>query len=117
MANEEIDPKSANFRTVANKVKSSGADGFFFGITANGGVQLWKDVHAGNPTTKMFGPDGVAEEAFTAELGPAGDVTYVTVRPCRRSSIPRRRRSSTPTSTRSTAPTSPSPMRSMATRP
>ena len=66
MANEGIDTKSANFRTVANKIKSSGADCMFFGgITPNKGVQVWKDVHAGNPDIKLFGPDGVAEEAFT----------------------------------------------------
>ena len=78
-ANEEIDPKSANFRTVANKVKTSGANGVFFGgITANGGVQLWKDLYASVPTAKLFGPDGVAETSFTGEIGPSQKNTFIT---------------------------------------
>ena len=77
--NEEIDPKSANFRTVASKVKASGANGMFFGgITANNAVQLFKDVHAASPDVKLFGPDGVAQSDFTEGLGSAGSVTFVT---------------------------------------
>ena len=46
------------------------ADGFFFGgITQNQGVQVFKDVAAANPDIKMFGPDGVAESAFSEKLG------------------------------------------------
>ena len=40
---------------------------FFGGITQNKGVQVFKDVHAANPTMKLFGPDGVAESAFIDE--------------------------------------------------
>ena len=48
----------------------SGADGFFFGgITQNKGVQVFKDVNAANPDIKLFGPDGVAESAFSEKLG------------------------------------------------
>jgi branched-chain amino acid transport system substrate-binding protein len=79
VANEEVDPKSANFRTVANKLKSSGANGMFFGgITANGAAQLWKDVYAAAPQVKLFGPDGVAQSDFTEALGPSQRQTYVT---------------------------------------
>jgi branched-chain amino acid transport system substrate-binding protein len=78
--NDGIDTKAANFRSLATKVKSSGADCMFFGgITQNKGVQVFKDVHAANPTMKLFGPDGVAESAFSEKLG--SDVekqTYIT---------------------------------------
>jgi branched-chain amino acid transport system substrate-binding protein len=78
--NDGIDTKAANFRTVAAKIKSSGADCMFFGgITQNKGVQVFKDVHAAVPTAKLFGPDGVAESAFSEKLG--SDVekqTYIT---------------------------------------
>ena len=62
--NEGIDPKAPNFRSQASTVKSSGADCFVFsGITANGAVQLYKDISAAG-ITKMYGPDGVAESGF-----------------------------------------------------
>jgi branched-chain amino acid transport system substrate-binding protein len=78
--NDGIDTKAANFRTLAAKVKSSGADCMFFGgITQNKGVQVFKDVHAANPTMKLFGPDGVAESAFSEKIGPSVEkMTYVT---------------------------------------
>jgi branched-chain amino acid transport system substrate-binding protein len=65
LANEGIDPKAPNFRSLASKMKSEGADCFVFGgITANGGVQLYKDVLAANPDIGLYGPDGVAETGF-----------------------------------------------------
>jgi branched-chain amino acid transport system substrate-binding protein len=68
--NDGIDTKAANFRALASKIKSSGANGFFFGgITQNKGVQVFKDVAAANPSIKLFGPDGVAESAFSEKLG------------------------------------------------
>lgn len=70
LGNDGIDVKAANFRSLAAKIKSSGADGFFYGgITQNKGVQLFKDVNASNPDIKLFGPDGVAESAFSEKLG------------------------------------------------
>ena len=35
------------------------------GVTGENGVQVFKDVAAASPTAKLYGPDGVAEEAFT----------------------------------------------------
>jgi branched-chain amino acid transport system substrate-binding protein len=80
LGNEGIDPKAANYRALAGKVKSSGANGMFFGgITQNNGVQLFKDINAVNPTVKLFGPDGVAESAFSTKLGSAVEKqTYIT---------------------------------------
>src|SRR4051794_20413757 len=70
LGNDGIDTKAANFRALASKIKSAGADGFFFGgITQNKGVQVFKDVNAANPDAKLFGPDGVAESAFSEKLG------------------------------------------------
>jgi branched-chain amino acid transport system substrate-binding protein len=79
-ANEGFDTKAANFRTVAAKIKSSGADCMFFGgILQNKGAQVFKDVNAANPNMKLFGPDGVADSAFTTKLGSAVEkMTYIT---------------------------------------
>ena len=79
-ANQGIDTKAANYRGLAQSIHASGADCFFFGgVTANNAVQLWKDVHASNPDMKLFGPDGVAEDAFTSKIGPAQNDTFLTV--------------------------------------
>jgi branched-chain amino acid transport system substrate-binding protein len=65
LGNEGIDPKAPNFRSLAASMKSEGAECFVFsGITANGAVQLYKDVAAALPDAKLYGPDGVAESAF-----------------------------------------------------
>ncbi len=85
LANEGIDPKAPNFRSLAAKLKSEGTDCFVFsGITANGAVQLYKDVAAAIPDAKLYGPDGVAESGFAdpAEGGIPANVasrTKVTV--------------------------------------
>ena len=69
LGNDGIDTKAANFRSLATKIKSKGADCMFFGgITDNKAVQVWKDVGAANPSIKLFGPDGVAESAFTTKI-------------------------------------------------
>ena len=65
LGNDGIDTKAANYRSLASKIESKGADCFFFGgITHNNGVQLSKDVAAACPNAKLYGPDGVAESAF-----------------------------------------------------
>jgi len=81
VGNDGIDIKAPNYRALAQKIKSSGADAFFFGgITASNGVQLYKDVWAANPGIKLFGPDGVAETSFTSKLpADAQKNTYITV--------------------------------------
>lgn len=66
VANEGYDPKAANYRSLASKIKGTGADCFFGSIIVdNNGVQLYKDVAAGVPNIKLWGPDGVAETTFT----------------------------------------------------
>jgi branched-chain amino acid transport system substrate-binding protein len=77
--NDGIDTKAANFRTLAQKVKSSGADCMFFGgITQNKGVQLFTDMNAANPTMKLFGPDGVADVFVTKISNKVAAQTYIT---------------------------------------
>jgi branched-chain amino acid transport system substrate-binding protein len=57
------DKNAANYRSIASKIKS---DCFVFsGVTGENGVQVYKDVAAAAPNAKLYGPDGVAEEAFT----------------------------------------------------
>jgi branched-chain amino acid transport system substrate-binding protein len=63
------DGKASNYRALAGKIKSSGADGVFTGgIIDNNGPQLYKDLHAGVPDAKLFGPDGMATVDFTKEI-------------------------------------------------
>ena len=81
LGNEGIDPKAPNYRSLAAKIKATGADAVFYGgITANNAAQLFKDLAAGLPNAKLFGPDGVAEDAFTKAIPPAVQKrTYITV--------------------------------------
>jgi branched-chain amino acid transport system substrate-binding protein len=63
--NEGIDPKAPNYRSLASRAKTQGADCFVFsGITSNNGVQIYKDFSAALPKAKLYGPDGVAESGF-----------------------------------------------------
>jgi len=80
LANDGIDPKAANYRALAGTIKTKAADCIFYGgITQNNAVQLWKDLHAALPTAKLFGPDGVAESAFSSKIGSSAEkVTYIT---------------------------------------
>jgi branched-chain amino acid transport system substrate-binding protein len=65
LANEGFDPKAPNYRSLASKIKSKGADCVLLStITANNAVALTKDVAAALPNAKLFGPDGVAESTY-----------------------------------------------------
>ena len=64
--NTGIQKDSANYRSYADGLKAAGTDCFLFsGVTANGAVQLTKDVAAALPDAKLYGPDGVCESGFT----------------------------------------------------
>jgi branched-chain amino acid transport system substrate-binding protein len=66
VSNEGIDPKASNYRAYAAKIKGQSADCFFFaGTTANGAVQITKDVSAAIPGIKTYGGDGICEADFT----------------------------------------------------
>lgn len=75
------DGKASNFRALANKVKSSGADAVFAGgIVDNNGPQIFKDLSAAMPNAKLFGPDGMAVVELTKEIPAAVQAqTYLTV--------------------------------------
>jgi branched-chain amino acid transport system substrate-binding protein len=79
------DRNAPNYRSQAAKVK---ADCFVgSGVTGENYVQVFKDVAAANPTVKLYGPDGVAEEAFTnpakggipADVGARTKITVATL--------------------------------------
>ena len=78
---DSIDPKAPNYRSLASKIADSGADAVFYGgITANNAVQLYKDLGVALPDATLWGPDGVAESAFTNDLpADVADRTYITV--------------------------------------
>jgi branched-chain amino acid transport system substrate-binding protein len=64
--NEGIDPQASNYRGYAQGLARDKADCFLFtGVTANGAVQLFKDVGEALPTAKLYGPDGTCESGFT----------------------------------------------------
>jgi branched-chain amino acid transport system substrate-binding protein len=64
-----IDPNAPNYRSLAADIRDSGADAVFFGgITANNAVQLFKDLGAAMPEATFWGPDGIAESAFTNDI-------------------------------------------------
>jgi branched-chain amino acid transport system substrate-binding protein len=86
--NDAIDKNAANYRSLAQKAKSAGADCFVYaGITANNAVQLFKDFASALPDGKLYGPDGVAETGFASEkdggipadLNPRVKVTIATL--------------------------------------
>jgi branched-chain amino acid transport system substrate-binding protein len=61
-----IQKDAPNFRAYASKIKGEGADCFLFsGVTANGAIQIFKDVSSAIPSAKLYGPDGVCESGFT----------------------------------------------------
>jgi len=78
VSDQGIDKQAPNFRSYASTLKAKGVNCFLFsGITANGAVQLMKDVHAALPSAKLYGPDGICESGFTnpSKKGAPADVT------------------------------------------
>jgi branched-chain amino acid transport system substrate-binding protein len=60
---QTTDKTSPNYRSLASGIKT---DCFAWaGVTGENGVQVFKDAAAGAPDAKLYGGDGVAEEAFT----------------------------------------------------
>jgi branched-chain amino acid transport system substrate-binding protein len=69
--NDSWEAQAANYRALAAKIKSSGADAVFTGgIISNNAPQLYKDLHAAMPDAKLFGPDGVATVDMSKEIPP-----------------------------------------------
>ncbi len=83
--NDGTEKTAPNYRSLAAKVK---ADCFVgSGVTGENYVQVFKDVAAAAPDAKLYGPDGVAEEAFTnpkkggipADVGARTKITVATL--------------------------------------
>jgi branched-chain amino acid transport system substrate-binding protein len=88
--NDGIDPQAPNYRSLASRAKGDGADCFVYaGVTPNNAAQIYKDFAAALPEGKLYGPDGVAEAAFTdpsdggipASVGNRTKVTVATLDP------------------------------------
>lgn len=75
---ESIDTKAPDYRSLAQKIKTSGADMVSFGgITDSNAGKLWKDLRAVlGKDVKLFGPDGLFEQAFLDAAGDAAEGTY-----------------------------------------
>ena len=62
---EGIDKNAANYRSLASKIKDTGAQCFIYaGITANNAVQIFKDMAVALPDAPLLGPEGVGESGF-----------------------------------------------------
>jgi len=66
VASEGIQNDAAYLRGVADKLKRLGADCFLLGgVTANGAIQIYRQVAATLPDAKLYGGDGVCESSLT----------------------------------------------------
>ena len=86
-SNDGTDRNAPNYRSLAEGID---ADCFVgSGVTGENYIQLFKDVAAAQPDIKLYGPDGVAEAAFTdpkeggipADVGARTKVTVATLSP------------------------------------
>ncbi len=78
---EKIDPKAANFRSLAFKIKQRRPDIVYFGgTTQTGAGQLVKDLRAAGVGSRFMVPDGCYETAFIEAAGHEAveGSTYVT---------------------------------------
>jgi branched-chain amino acid transport system substrate-binding protein len=67
---EGIDAKASNYRSLATKIKGTGAQLVYFGgTTQTNGGQIAKDLKAAGLDVKFMGPDGCRENAFIESAG------------------------------------------------
>jgi branched-chain amino acid transport system substrate-binding protein len=65
LGNDGFDPKAANYRSLASKIAAKKPDCIADSqVVETNGVQVAKDLAAGNPNAKLFGPDGLAISSF-----------------------------------------------------
>jgi branched-chain amino acid transport system substrate-binding protein len=70
LAFDKIDPKAANYRSLAVKMKQSNPDLVYFGgTTQTNAAQLVKDMRAAGVNAKYMVPDGCYEQAFIDSAG------------------------------------------------
>jgi branched-chain amino acid transport system substrate-binding protein len=74
-----IDPRAPNYRSLADNIRRTGADGVFFGgIEAANATQLWRDLSSAMPDAKLLGPDGITTASFAKTIGKAERQTLLT---------------------------------------
>lgn len=72
-------PKADNFRALANKVASSGADWVYYsGLTDQNGGFLLRDLKDAKSSLKFMSVDGVAESVFVEQAGAAAEGAFIT---------------------------------------
>ncbi|MEX2048529.1 MAG: branched-chain amino acid ABC transporter substrate-binding protein [Gemmatimonadota bacterium] len=72
-------PKADNFRALANKVASAGADWVYYaGLTDQNGGFLLRDIKEAKSSIKFMGVDGVAESVFIEQAGAAAEGAFIT---------------------------------------
>lgn len=90
LGNDGFDPKAANYRSLASKIASKKPDCIADSqVVETNGVQVAKDLAAGVPDAKLFGPDGLAISSFAdpkeggipAKDAPRWIVTVATLSP------------------------------------
>jgi branched-chain amino acid transport system substrate-binding protein len=65
LGNEGFDPKASNYRSLAAKIRGADPDCIADSqVVETNGVQVAKDLAAGVPDAKLFGPDGLAISSF-----------------------------------------------------
>ena len=65
VSNEAIQKDAPNFRAYGASLRNDKVDCFYFsGVTANGAVQLTKDVGTALPNARIYGSDGICETAY-----------------------------------------------------
>jgi branched-chain amino acid transport system substrate-binding protein len=90
LGNEGFDKKAANYRSLASKINGKHPDCIADSqVVETNGVQVAKDLAAGVPNAKLFGPDGLAISSFAdpgeggipAKDAPRWTVTVATLAP------------------------------------
>ncbi|HEY4996808.1 MAG TPA: branched-chain amino acid ABC transporter substrate-binding protein [Solirubrobacteraceae bacterium] len=71
-------PEGATFTSEVEKVVQSGAQAVLFaGGGGPGALALWRELHSADPHLLLLGTSSMLGEAFTSQLGPAADATYL----------------------------------------
>ena len=65
LGNDGFDPKAANYRSLASKIAGENPDCIADSqVVETNGVQVGKDLAAGVPDARLYGPDGLAISSF-----------------------------------------------------
>lgn len=78
-----IDPQAADYRALGDEIRTAGADCVFFGGSAGDNTaRLFKDLYDAIPAVRLFGSNGLADDAFARSLGRAVErVVFITDAP------------------------------------